>query len=48
MKKENFDKQAEREALALKKQGRLRNSNNKRIRQSKEYNKGIFDKLFKG
>jgi len=38
MNKEDIDKSAEREAIALRKQGRSYNHNKKRIRQQKDYN----------
>jgi len=44
--KEKFDKQAEREGLALQKQG-FRNYTEKRSNQAKNYNKIQFDKLFR-
>jgi len=44
--KNAIDADAEREANALRKQGRRTNTNEQRIRQSTEYNKEIFEKLF--
>jgi len=46
MNKRDIDKQAEREAIALQKQGRKHNHANSRIRQAIDYNKAKFDKLF--
>lgn len=47
MDKNSIDKQAEREANALKRQGRYFNPNYRRIRQAKDYNIDTFNKLFK-
>ena len=46
MNKEDIDKSAEREAIALRKQGRSYDHNKKRIRQQKEYNHEHFNRLF--
>ena len=43
---DNIDRQAEREAMALKRQGYSRSHSYKRIRQQKEYNQEKFKKLF--
>jgi hypothetical protein len=45
--KDHIDKEAEREALALRKQGYKNNHNNSRTRQADNYNKNKFDKLFR-
>ena len=47
MDKEDIDKQAEREAVALRKQQRNYNHNYKRVRQQKDYNTDNFNKLFR-
>ena len=47
MGKDDIDAQAEREANALKKQGRYNNQQNRRNRQSSNYNTMTFNKLFK-
>lgn len=46
--KASIDKDAEREAKALRKQGCSANHNAKRTRLQHEYNRREFDKLFKG
>ena len=46
MNKEDIDKSAEREAIALRKQGRSYDHNKKRIRQQKDYNINNFNRLF--
>jgi len=43
---DDFDKQAERESIALKKQRRTNKQHKKHIRQQREYNLSNFDKLF--
>lgn len=48
MDKNSIDKQAEREAMALKRQGKYFNPNYRRIRQARDYNIDIFNRLFKG
>jgi hypothetical protein len=46
--KDKIDKEAEREAAALQKQGKYSNDNYRRTRlESDNYNKQLFDKLFK-
>ena len=44
---DKFDIEAENEGRHLRKQGRSTGQDNKRIRQSSDYNKKEFDKLFK-
>ena len=46
MNKDDIDKQAEREAVALAKQHRNYNHNYKRVRQQKDYNADNFNRLF--
>jgi len=48
MDKKDIDKQAEKEAIALRKQHRDYNHNYKRVRQQKEYNHEHFNRLFMG
>lgn len=45
--RDNFDREAEREALALQLQGLGSNMQTRRIAESEDYNKVVFDKLFK-
>jgi hypothetical protein len=47
MNRQDIDKQAEREGLALHKQQREYDSRTDRIRQRDNYNTTAFDKLFK-
>lgn len=47
MNKQDFDKQAEREGLAVHKQQREYDNRTDRIRQRYNYNSAAFDKLFK-
>lgn len=47
MNKEQIDKTAEREAAALRRQGKDYNPNYKRTRQQQDYNKNQFNKLFR-
>ena len=44
--KELIDKEAEQEAIAIRKQGRGANSNFRRLKLEDNYNQKIFDKLF--
>ena len=44
--KDNIDKEAEQEAIALRKQGRGDNSNFRRLKLEDNYNQKIFNKLF--
>ena len=46
MNKNEIDKQAEREAVALAKAGRQSSANYKRTRQADDYNRSQFDRLF--
>ena len=46
MNKNNIDKQAEAEALALRRAGRRDNFNNSRTRKQTDYSRHIFEKLF--
>ena len=45
--RDNLDRQAEREGIALKQQGQNVNQQHKRHKIKAEYNKSKFDKLFK-
>lgn len=45
--KQDIDKTAEQEAIALKRQGKQTNCNNKRLKLQAEYNKKEFDRLFR-
>ena len=45
--KDNFDRDAEREGIALKQQGCTNNQQRKRQRKEQEYNITKFNKLFK-
>ena len=47
MNKQEIDKQAEREAIALQRQGRMRNTNMDRVRLQAEYNQDKFNRLFR-
>uniref|UniRef100_A0A6M3LAW6 Uncharacterized protein n=1 Tax=viral metagenome TaxID=1070528 RepID=A0A6M3LAW6_9ZZZZ len=44
---DEIDRQAEREAMALRRQGKNSNQNNKRNKIKDNYNRQLFEKLFR-
>jgi len=44
---DEIDRQAEREARALRQQGKNSNQNNRRNRVKEDYNRQVFEQLFK-